>query len=240
MIIIETKNYKEMSGKASELIIDGIKRKPNLAICFATGNTPLGIYRELVKAHKKKKVSFSHVRSFNSDEYYPISRKDKNSYNYYMNKNLFDKVDIKKKNINILNGEAGDWKKECLEYEKKIRKNKIDLCILGVGRNGHIAFNEPGSSFNSKTRLIKLTYNTIKTNSRFFKDKNKVLKSALTIGIKTIINARKIILIASGKEKAIAVSKLVGRIDSKWPVSVLRRHKNLIVIIDKGAGRLLK
>lgn len=218
MKLIKTKNYAELSEKASEIVIKDILKKPNLTIAFATGKTPLGLYKNLVKAYQEKKISFSKVRAFNLDEYYPISKKNKESFNYYLHKKLFDKVNIPKKNINLLSGESKNWKKECLDYERKI-KNKVDLMILGVGKNGHVAFNEPNSETNSKTRLVELKHKAVR-------------KKALTIGISTILSAKKIILLASGKKKQKAIKYLIkSKPNKSYPVSFLKKHKNLTVII---------
>lgn len=232
MKLLKTKNYAELSEKASEIIIKEIKRKPNLVLGFATGKTPLGLYKELVKAYKNKKVNFSKIKTFNLDEYYPIKKTDRKSYHYYMFKNLFDEVNVKRENINLLTGEAKNPVKECRNYENKIKKNPIDLQILGVGVNGHIAFNEPGSLINSKTRLVKLSDSTKKI--------NKINKKALTMGISTIMKARKIIFLASGKKKARAIKWLMKCKPNKCcPVSFLKKHKNLVVIVDKEAGGLI-
>jgi len=232
MRLIKTKNYDELSEKAFQIVAKEILRKPNLIIGFATGVSPLGLYRKLAEAYKKGKIDFSKIKGFNLDEYYPIKKKDKKSYSYYIFKNFFDKVNIKKENINLLNGNSKDFKKECRDYENKIRKNPIDIQILGVGINGHIGFNEPKSNFNSKTRLVDLAKETIK-------EKN-VTKKALTMGISTIMKSKKIILLASGKKKAKAVRCLIkGKIDKNCPVSFLKRHKNIFVIIDEKAGSLL-
>jgi len=219
MLIIKTKNYNKLSKIACEIIIKEILKKPNINIGFATGSTPLGLYKKLVSAYKKKKVDFSKIASFNLDEYYPIKKSNKKSYYYYMFKNLFNHINIKKSNINLLNGETKNPDKECRDYENKIKKNPIDIQILGVGVNGHIGFNEPGSDFNSLTRLVELAD---------FKEK------ALTVGIKTIMKSKKIILLASGKNKKSAIRCLIkGNINKKCPVSILRRHKNLVVIADR-------
>ena len=170
MKIIKVKDYKEMSDRAAEIVIREIKKKPNLVLGCATGRTPIGLYRRLVRAYKKGEISFSKIKAFNLDEYYPIKRSDKRSYYFYIFKRLFNKVDIKKIDVDILNGEAKDWKKECERYEAKIKKNPIDLQILGIGVNGHIGFNEPGSSFESKTRIINLTGVTVKRNSKILKN----------------------------------------------------------------------
>lgn len=234
MKLLKTKNYKEMSEKAAEVIIKYINKKPNSTIGFATGKTPLKLYKILIKANKKKKIDLSKIKAFALDEYYPIKKSNKKSFYYYMFKNFFNKVNIKKSSINLLNGETKNPKKECEDYEKKIRKNTIDIQILGVGVNRHIGFNEPGSLKESKTRLVELSPETIKNN------KIKNIKRGLTMGISTIMGARKIILLASGKKKAEAVRCLIKDNPCKdYPVSFLKKHKNLIIIIDKGAGKLL-
>lgn len=245
MLIIITKDYKELSKRAAELVLEEILKKPNLVLGLPTGETPLGMYKLLVKSYqnknKDKKTDFSKITFFNLDEYYPLRKTDKNSYYSFMHDNFFSHVNVKKSNINILDSESKNPKKDCRLYEKKIKKNPIDLQILGAGINGHIGFNEPGSDFNSKTRLINLTENTKKRNSRFFKNIDQVPKSALTMGISTIMSAKKIILLASGKNKANAIKRLVERpVDKNYPISFLKKHKNLIVIIDKSAGSLLK
>jgi len=147
MRLIKTKNYDELSEKAFQIVAKEILRKPNLIIGFATGASPLGLYRKLAEAYKKGEIDFSKIKGFNLDEYYPIKKKDKKSYSYYIFKNFFDKVNIKKENINLLNGNSKDFKKECRDYENKIRKNPIDIQILGVGINGHIGFNEPKNPY---------------------------------------------------------------------------------------------
>lgn len=225
MKLVKVKNYNGMSEKAAEIIIKEINRKPNSVLGFATGKTPLGLYKKLIWAYKKKKVDFSKIKAFNLDEYFPIKKSDKRSFYSYLHKNLFNQINIKKENTNLLNGETKNPNKECRDYENKIKKNKIDLMILGAGRNGHIAFNEPGSLKESKTRLVELKHKTTK---------NK----ALTIGISTILSSKKIILLASGKKKAEAIKCLMKcKPNSCCPVSFLRKHRNLIVIADKEAGR---
>ncbi len=233
MEIIKVKNYQELSKKSCDLLIKEVSKKPNLVIGFATGTTPLGLYKELISAYKNGKVDFSKIKSFNLDEYYPMKKKDKNSFYQYMFKHLFNKVNIKKSNINFLNGEAKNPENECLNYEKRIKRNPIDIQILGAGVNGHIGFNEPGSTIDSKTRAVNLTQLTIKHNSKFFKNE-KIPKRALTMGIKTILKSRKIILLSSGKEKNLPIKNLIkGTISKNWPVSYLKKHKNLVLIADK-------
>lgn len=237
MLILVTPNYNEMSKKAAEIVSEDILKNPRMILGLPTGETPVGMYKLLVKNFKHKKINFSKITCFNLDEYYPIKRENKNSYYHYMHKNFFNSVNVNPNNINILDSESKTPKKDCLAYEKKIKNNPIDLQILGVGINGHIGFNEPGSKKTSKTRVINLTQNTRKQNSRFFKNKSDVPTHALSMGISTILSAKKLILLANGKNKAEAIRHLVeGKISSDWPVSFLRGHKNLIVILDKEAA----
>jgi glucosamine-6-phosphate deaminase len=237
MKIIYAKNYRDLSKVACGIIIKEINKKPNIVIGFATGETPLGLYKELVKSYKEKKVNFSRVKSFNLDEYYPMAESNPNSFYYYMFRNLFNKINIQKSNINMLNGQTKNPSQESKDYEMKIKKNPIGAQILGVGVNGHIGFNEPGCNFNAKTRLINLTKETIKRNSK----KHKIPGRALTMGVKTIMGAKKIILLADGKDKSNAIYHLIkGKINKKYPVSFLRKHKDLIVIVDKSVGINLK
>jgi glucosamine-6-phosphate deaminase len=232
MKLIITKNYKEMSEKASEIILNEIKRKPNLTLGLPTGKTPKKLYKKLIKAYKKNKVDFSKIRTFNLDEYYPVKENDRKSYKYYMFKRLFNKININKDNIHLLNGSSKNPKKECKDYEDKIRKNPIDLQILGIGINGHIGFNEPSSLPTSKTRLVHLALATVK--------RNKYLDKGLSMGISTILKSKEILLLASGKDKSQAVKDLInGKINKNLPASFLKNHKNITIIIDKGAGSLL-
>jgi len=230
MKIIKTKSYKEMSNEVSKILLKEISKKSDLTICLATGKTLLGLYKLLVINYKNKKIDFSKIKIFNLDEYYPIKKTDKKSFNYFLHKNFLDKVNVDKENIFLLNGESKKSEEECKNYEKKIKKNPIDILILGVGVNGHIGFNEPGSLKESKTRLVKLTPETKKI--------NKTIKKALTIGISTIMKSKKIILLASGKKKAKAIKYLIKDKENKtWPVTYLKNHENLIAVVDKEAGR---
>ena len=227
MKLIKVKNYSEMSEKAAELVVKDTDKKPALAIAFATGKTPLGLYKNLAEACRKKQVDFSKIKAFNLDEYYPIKKSDKKSFYYYLFKNLFNKINIKKENTNLLNGETKNPGGECWDYEKKIKKSPIDLQILGVGVNGHIGFNEPSSLKESRTRLVDLKHKAVKS-------------KALTQGISTIMSAKKIILLASGKKKAEAIKCLLKcKPDKCCPISFLKKHKNFIVIVDKEAASLL-
>ncbi len=233
MKLIKVKNYNELSEKASDIVINEVLENSKAVLGFATGVTPLGLYKNLVEAFKKRKVDFSGVKTFNLDEYYPIKKTSKNSYHYYMHKNLYDKINVKKENVNLFDGEAKNSRKECERYKKELSKVKIDLQILGVGVNGHVGYNEPGSTLNSKTRLINLSEETIKSKLKQFRNKKNFPLQALTIGIKNIMSAKKLLLLASGKEKKEAIKHLIyGKVSSEWPVSFLRKHKNLTVIVD--------
>ncbi len=232
-------NYNKLSKEAAKIVITQIKNKPNSVICFATGSTVLGLYKELIKAYKKG-LDFSKIIAFNLDEYLGLSKNNKYSYNYFLKQNLLNHINIKKQNIKLIDGSAKNAKKLCLDYEKKFKKHPIDLIILGIGRNGHIGFNEPGSRFNSRTRVVNLSKETIKSNSRFFKNISEVPKKAVTMGIATILGSKKIILLASGKDKAEAIKKLIKNQETeKVPETALRKHENVAIIIDKSAASLL-
>jgi glucosamine-6-phosphate deaminase len=234
MELIIKNNKKEAVRKAASMIAELIKKKPNAVLEIATGSTMIPLYRELVKLYRRGEIDFSEVSTFNLDEYADIQFNNPESYHYYMNKNLFDKVNIKKHNTHFPSYKGKIYEKEIEEV------GGIDLGILGIGINGHIAFNEPGSSFDSKTREVKLSENTIKTNSRLFPSIKKVPKDAYTVGIETIMKSRKIILLAFGSKKADAIfSAIKGPITEKSPASILRKHKNAVFILDKKAAKRL-
>ena len=242
MKVIICRSKKEMELIVASVVVREIKRKSNLVLGLATGETMIGFYRTLISLYRKNRVSFSRVRTFNLDEYVGVGRKDKTSYWYYMDKNFFRKVDINEKNVYFLDGLAKNGVKECKDYEKNIdNMGGIDLQILGIGENGHIGFNEPGSSFISKTREVVLSEDTRKVNSRFFSDDfRKVPKRAMTMGIGTIMDSKKIILLASGSRKAKAVYEVLReRISRDVPASVLRKHKNVNFILHKSAAQIL-
>ena len=240
MNIIKVKNYEELSAGAADLVIRQIKKKPNSVLGLPTGSTPLGLYRQLINANNKCQVSFRKVKTFNLDEYYGLTPEDPQSYRYFMDKNLFNKIDIDKKNTHVPPGrfKKSEEKKICRAYEAQIKKaGGIDLQILGLGGNGHIGFNEPRSSFKSRTRLVNLTKKTISDNSRFFAGSDDVPRQAVTIGLATIMEAKKIILIISGENRAPAVAKLIrGKMFESFPGSILRRHPSVTVIVDKSAA----
>ena len=224
-----------------DIIIDSVKSKPNLVLGLATGDTMIPLYKELVNQYKERKISFSKVRTFNLDEYHGLESTSKKSYRSFMNKNLFNHININKKNINFLDGTVKNYNKECLRYEKKIKSlGGIDLQILGIGANGHIGFNEPGSKTNSLTRRVRLSMSTRKANKHLFKSES-VPQYALTMGIKTIMASKKIILLATGKDKAKAVKKSAyGRITTRTPASILRKHPDVSFILDKNSASSIK
>ncbi|MBU3175423.1 glucosamine-6-phosphate deaminase [Clostridium estertheticum] len=241
MRIIVVDNYEEMSKKAALMITSQVTLKPDSVLGLATGDTPLGMYEELVKLYNKKEVDFKEVRTFNLDEYYGLDPENPQSYYSFMNKNLFDKVDISKNNINMPDGMVKDVNDFCLLYENKIKTlGGIDMQVLGIGGNGHIGFNEPNVNFEAQTHLVNLDEQTIEANSRFFKSIEEVPVKAISMGIKTIMNSKKIILLANGLNKAEAIAKAVnGKINPSIPASILQLHNDVTIIIDKEAASLL-
>ncbi|MBU3185329.1 glucosamine-6-phosphate deaminase [Clostridium estertheticum] len=241
MRIIVVDNYEEMSKRAALMITSQVTLKPDSVIGLATGDTPLGMYEELVKLYNKKEVDFKEVRTFNLDEYYGLDPENPQSYYSFMNKNLFDKVDISKNNINMPDGMVKDVNDFCLLYENKIKTlGGIDMQVLGIGGNGHIGFNEPNVNFEAQTHLVNLNEQTIEANSRFFKSIEDVPVKAISMGIKTIMNSKKIILLANGLNKAEAIAKAVnGKINPSIPASILQLHNDVTIIIDKEAASLL-
>lgn len=238
MKIIVTKNYDALSQKAAEIIKEKIIKKPNLVLGLATGSTPLRLYRELVRMHQDDALDFSLVTTFNLDEYVGLTRDHAQSYYYFMWENLFKSINIQKENIFIPDGLALDIVKFCTEYETEIlKRDGIDLQVLGIGRDGHIGFNEPDEPFTSRTHRTKLTEMTIQDNARFFKNKEEVPREAITMGIGTIMDAKEILFLANGEHKAEIVARaLQGEITQMVPASVLQKHQNLTVILDQEAA----
>ena len=207
MKIIVKESYEDLSKEAARIIEREMQKKPNLVLGLATGSTPIGLYKELIRMHKDG-LSFSQITTFNLDEYFGLDSSHPQSYHFYMQKNLFDHIDIKPKNIHIPDGRTEDAKRYCAEYEETIKGvGGIDLQILGIGSNGHIGFNEPGSPFTFRTHLTKLAESTIEDNARFFEKKEDVPRFAITMGIQTILEVKKIILLASGQNKANVVAR---------------------------------
>lgn len=246
-IIIEP-SYDRVSKWAANYVTKRINEfnpsmKKPFVLGLPTGSSPLGMYKELIKLNKRGKVSFKNVVTFNMDEYVKLPEDHSQSYHSFMWNNFFSHVDIQKKNVNILNGNAKDLQAECENYEKKIADfGGVELFIGGIGPDGHVAFNEPGSSLSSLTRVKTLTHDTIVANSRFFdNDINKVPKTALTVGVKTVMDAREVLIIVSGYNKARALQKVVEEaVNHMWTVSALQLHPKGIIVCDDGATVELK
>lgn len=243
MRVIIKNNYDEMSKWAAQHIVERINsfnptpKKP-FVLGLPTGSTPIGTYKELIRLHKEGKISFANVITFNMDEYVKIPENHPESYHSFMWNNFFNHIDIKKENVNILNGNAKDLEAECKRYEEKIAAcGGIDLFMGGIGPDGHIAFNEPGSSLTSRTRVKTLTMDTVIANSRFFdNDINKVPKTALTVGVGTVMDAREVMILANGHGKARALAAAIeGGVSQMCTVSVLQLHKKGIIVCDDAA-----
>jgi len=242
MRIIIVKDYEEMSKRAASVVVNRIRRKPDLVLGLATGSTPVGLYQQLIKAHKEEGLDFSKVRSFNLDEYCGLSPNHPQSYHYFMYDKLFNHINIKPENVYIPTGDVRNADIFCEWYEKKIKEEGgIDLQILGIGRDGHIGFNEPGSSLGSRTRIKTLTEETIEDNARFFGKKEKVPRYAITIGLGTISEAKECLLLASGSNKAEAIQKCIeGPISGEITASLLQLHPRATIIIDEEAAQKLR
>jgi glucosamine-6-phosphate deaminase len=232
---------EDCDKKGALEIVNQIKNKPDTVLGLATGSTPIGMYQNLVQFYRDGKVSFSQVRTFNLDEYVGIPREHPCSYFDFMQENLFKDIDIPADHISLPDGNAPDLKQECADYEERIAgSGGIDLQVLGIGHNGHIGFNEPGTPFESVTQLVNLTQSTIQANARFFENQDQVPRQALSMGIKTIMQAGKILLFAKGADKADIIQKaLQGPITPEVPASVLQLHPNLYVFVDHAAAAKL-
>lgn len=239
MKLIITKNYDEMSKKAAEIFQDQIKSNPNSILGLATGGTPEEMYKLLIESNKNG-LSWKNITTYNLDEYIGIPSTHEMSYHVYMDENLFNHIDIVKSNTNVPKGE-GDIEANGEAYDKAIAEaGGIDLQVLGIGENAHIAFNEPGSSETAGTGRVKLTDSTIEANSRYFDSKDDVPKEAITMGIGTILKSKKIILLASGAKKAQAIKDTIeGEITRNVPSSFLQNHPDVTIIVDEEAAKLL-
>ena len=242
MKIVLVKDYKELSCRAAQLLASQIIKKKNSVLGLATGSTPVGMYKELVRRHREEGLDFSEVITFNLDEYYSLPPKHPQSYYFFMWSVFFKHINLKRENIHLLNGVTKNIEKECQQYEEAIqRAGGIDLQILGIGVNGHIGFNEPDAVFlNDRTHLVNLSPKTIQVNAHFFNDPKEVPKQAITMGIGTIIQAKRIVLLVSGREKASVINQAVnGPITTEVPVSVLRLHNDVTLMLDQVAASQL-
>ena len=243
MEVVICKTKEEASKLAADMITAAVKKNPKTVLGLATGATPVLMYDEMAKAVKAKKVSYRQVKSWNLDEYYGLAGTHDQSYRYFMNKNLFEKIDIKLANTHVLNGLAKNLDKECADYEKQIKKaGGIDIQVLGIGSDGHIAFNEPGTSLKSRTSCVYLTPSTIKDNARlFFKGKEKEVPTrALSMGVGTICEAKKVILLAFGENKQNAIKGCVeGPMTQFCTASALQAHNDAWIFCDEAAAKKL-
>jgi len=232
------KDYEAMSLRAADIFADHVAKNPNGAYGFATGSTPIGMYKALVEKYKNGNLDFSQITTFNLDEYYPINQDNDQSYRYFMGQNLFNHVNLDKSKINLLSGEAEDAMLECKAYDDKIRiAGGIALQILGIGTNGHIGFNEPDDYFSGKTGIVNLTENTINDNARFFENRDQVPCQALSMGIGSIMSAKEILLLASGTNKShIVADMLLGHVTPQVPASILQFHQHVTVVLDAPAA----
>jgi len=240
MRVLVTPDYRTLSEEAAALVARAVRAKPDITLGLPTGSTPLGMYEELIRKHRHEGLDFSRVRTFNLDEYLGLAPDDPQSYHAYMHARFFDHVNIAVDNTRIPDGSPGvDANAKCGRYEDAIRNaGGIDLLIVGIGSNGHIAFNEPGSSFESRTRVVTLAPETIENAKRHFPGDADIPMSAITIGIRTILDARRILLLASGSGKAEAVERtLRDPVSESVPASALRLHPDVIAILDESARR---
>ena len=241
MRISTSENYQSLGEAAGQIVARQVQKKPNTVLGLATGSTPLGLYNKLVNLHQQG-LDFSQVTSFNLDEYIGMPPDHEASYTTYMQTNLFAHINMDKNNIHLPNGSAIDRYNECKRYERMIKQvGGIDLQVLGLGLNGHIGFNEPGTEFDQLTHSVRLTKSTRLANSRFFPSMAEVPTHAITMGIKTIMQAKKIMLLVSGEAKAsIVFQALYGVITKDVPASILQLHPNLTVIVDQAAACYLQ
>lgn len=241
MKIIIAKDYDEMSKKAFEVMEKVVKSNPQAVLGFATGSTPIGLYKNMIRDHRENGTSYKNIKTFNLDEYAGLDYSSNQSYCYFMRNNLFDHIDIDLSNTNIENGKAADRQAECDRYNALLETMQQDIQVLGIGSNGHIAFNEPGTPFGSVTHIVDLTESTIKDNSRMFASINEVPRQAFTMGIKNIMNAKKLLMLVSGANKAKAVYGLVkGEVTEALPASVVQLHPDCVLILDEAAASLIR
>ncbi len=237
MRIIRTKNYEEMSRAAANIIAAQVYLKHNAVLGLATGSTPIGLYKDLIEKYEAGVLSFAEVHTVNLDEYKGLAPTHDQSYRYFMQHNLFDHIDVKPENTNVPDGLAADPAAECRRYDDlRETLGQTDIQLLGLGRNGHIGFNEPGPIFVKHTHVVDLTPSTIDANARFFASEADVPRQAITMGIGYIMSAHQILVVASGTDKADAVYKMVcGDVDPQVPASILQLHANVTLVADEAA-----
>ena len=237
MKIYVADDYKGMSRKAANIVSAHVILKPNSVLGLATGSTPVGMYQQLIDWYNKGDLDFSQVRTVNLDEYVGLAPTHDQSYRYFMQTNLFDHVNVDPASTNVPNGMAEDPEAECLRYNQVIRDmGGIDIQVLGMGHNGHIGFNEPGQAFELETHVVDLTESTIEANARFFASRDEVPRRAITMGIKSIMQARQILVVVSGESKAdIVKAAFTGPVVPEVPASILQMHPDVVLVGDKAA-----
>lgn len=235
--IYKAKDYDEMSRKAANVIAAQVIMKPDCVLGLATGSTPIGTYKQLIERYEQGDLDFSEVTSVNLDEYKGLEKSNDQSYDYFMHHNFFDHINIKPENVNLPDGTQPDGDKECARYEEVIRSvGGADLQLLGMGHNGHIGFNEPAEAFDKCTHCVDLQKSTIEANARFFASMDDVPKQAYTMGIGTIMSAKKILVVVSGADKAAIVKKaFTGPVTPQVPASILQMHPDVVVVGDEAA-----
>lgn len=235
--IYRAHNYQDMSRKAANILSAQIIIKPDCVLGLATGSSPVGIYDQLVEWYKKDDLDFSRVKTVNLDEYVGLDEDNPQSYHYFMKKNLFSRVNIDMNNVHVPEGTNPDIEGECLSYERAIESiGGIDMQLLGLGPNGHIGFNEPGECFTRKTHIVDLAESTIEANKRFFEDASQVPRQAITMGIGTIMKAKKILMVVDGEKKAKVLKEaLTGEVTPKVPASILQLHPDFTLVADDEA-----
>lgn len=237
MKVVKVKDYEELCRWAADQVIQRVRTTKEFHLGLATGSTPEGVYQNLINDHQQQGTSYRHIYTYNLDEYAGMQLTDPNSYHYYMNHRLFRHIDIPLEQTNIPNGIANDLAVECVRYESLIEEVKgVDLQLLGIGNNGHIGFNEPGTAFDTKTHLVELTPSTREANQRFFSSLNQVPTHAITMGIATILKSKKILLLASGEHKAGIIKQLItGAATEDLPASALKMHQDVTIVADEDA-----
>lgn len=242
MRVIVYSTAAEASKAAAQWIARLVRRKPDCVLGLATGSTPLACYRELIRMHREQGLDFSEITTFNLDEYVGLAPDHPQSYRFFMERNFFDEINVRRERTNVPDGRALDFEKHCRNYERMIEAaGGIDLQLLGIGSDGHIAFNEPGSSLGSRTRIKTLTQQTMRDNARFFGDETKVPRLAVTMGVGTILDSRQCLLLALGEGKADAVSKTIeGPVTAQITASALQLHRDVVVMLDEPAAAKLQ
>ncbi len=238
--IVVCKDHEELNEKAFQIMKEVVTANTQPVLGLATGSSPVGLYKKMIEDHQKNGTSYKNCITFNLDEYVGLPKSHEQSYYTFMHTNLFDHIDVPEENIHIPDGNAADEEQACRDYEDALKKHTVDIQVLGIGSDGHIAFNEPGTPFTSETHLMALTEQTRQDNARFFDgDINQVPTGSITQGLASIMRAKKIILIATGANKAKSIQLTASKIDPSCPASLLQRHKNSTIYVDTAAASLL-